>query len=641
MRPCTLVLTVAAVVAVTISCGPAPPAGRVIVLGLDGLDPETLELIVAEGSLPSFRRMIDSGAHGTLRAEPPLLSPVLWTTIATGRLPTDHGIGHFVTADRAPVTSSMRRVPALWNLASTVGLSTATVGWWATWPPEEISGTVVSDRTCYHFLFEGGFRGVRDAGLTYPPEALERIRRLVRRPSDIGADELSRYLEVEAAELERPFSYDDEVAHMRWALASAHSYADIGLELWHKDRPDLLMVYIEATDSVSHLFGHLFRVEGLTGELAEQQRRGGRAVEEIYRFADELVGRYLDAMDDRTTLIVVSDHGFELGSLHADPSRTRDMRRVSEHSHRPEGVLLATGRGVRQTGALVRAVQLDVAPTVLALLGFEKTPEMPGRVLHEMVEMAPRLSRLPGMGARRPPPAASRASAVDPLVEERLRSLGYLSDVEPSSPMGDRTIAALHFNQGRYPEAESMFRDLLRSEPNDSGLHSSLAACLGAQGRDAEALAEIEAALSLDPVNAEAYHNRGVLAERRGDAEGAAADYRTALRYSPDYEPAQRALERLLGSGLVAPVDTQVDPTVRELLEHARERALRGDYHEAARLLDEAAERAPDAAVVHEYRANVAYLAGDVPRAIQELTAALELEPDNERIRRNLESLKR
>ena len=52
------------------------------------------------------------------------------------------------------------------------------------------------------------------------------------------------------------------------------------------------MVYVEGTDSVSHLFGHLFRAQGLSGELAEQQQRYGHAVEAFYEWADRAVGAF-------------------------------------------------------------------------------------------------------------------------------------------------------------------------------------------------------------------------------------------------------------------------------------------------------------------------------------------------------------
>ena len=142
-----------------------------MVLGLDGADPATIDLLMSEGKLPNFARLRQKGAYAPLRSAEPLLSPVIWTTIATGKTPDQHGIGHFVavnsaTGEQLPVTSAMRKVKAVWNILSAAGRSTDVVGWWATWPAETIRGAVVSDHLAYHFLLEEGLKGTAVPGTT-------------------------------------------------------------------------------------------------------------------------------------------------------------------------------------------------------------------------------------------------------------------------------------------------------------------------------------------------------------------------------------------------------------------------------------------------------------------------------------------
>ena len=103
------------------------------------------------GSGIAFPRCASSRARGTsavLRtAYGP--SPVIWTTMATGLLPAEHGITDFVVATPGgdvPVSSSLRRAPALWNMLSQAGRRVAVLGWWATWPAETVRGVVVTDR---------------------------------------------------------------------------------------------------------------------------------------------------------------------------------------------------------------------------------------------------------------------------------------------------------------------------------------------------------------------------------------------------------------------------------------------------------------------------------------------------------------
>src|SRR5262245_17277284 len=146
------------------ACGAAPPdapAGRpVVLIGLDAADWSAIDPLVRAGKLPTFERLQRYGRTGTMLATPPLLSPILWTTIATGRAAEDHGILDFMvdrpSGGQAPVAVTSRRVPALWNLFSQAGRRVAVVGWWATWPAESVFGTIVSDRVAPQLLEPAG-----------------------------------------------------------------------------------------------------------------------------------------------------------------------------------------------------------------------------------------------------------------------------------------------------------------------------------------------------------------------------------------------------------------------------------------------------------------------------------------------------
>jgi predicted AlkP superfamily phosphohydrolase/phosphomutase len=129
------------------ACSRSKPS-RVIVIGLDGMDPRTVDLLMSEGKMPNFAKLRRDGAYAPLLSAEPLLSPVVWTTIATGKSPDQHRIGHFVAVnekgDQLPVTSAMRKVKALWNILSDAGRRVAVLGWWATWPSATISPTTSS-----------------------------------------------------------------------------------------------------------------------------------------------------------------------------------------------------------------------------------------------------------------------------------------------------------------------------------------------------------------------------------------------------------------------------------------------------------------------------------------------------------------
>ncbi len=220
-------LAVALVLLLVAGCHGGSSPGKIIVVGLDGMDPEALDLLMSEGKMPNFAKLRQEGAYGRLLSSKPMLSPILWTTIATGKTPNEHHIGHFVavnekTGEQLPVTSQMRKVKALWNILSEGGRTVDVVGWWATWPAEDVRGAIVSDHTCYHFLFTEGATGAPDdTGLVYPPSLEKQIQPMIKRPGDITPQEAAPFVDVPASYFERPFSFEDEFSHFRWALATA------------------------------------------------------------------------------------------------------------------------------------------------------------------------------------------------------------------------------------------------------------------------------------------------------------------------------------------------------------------------------------------------------------------------------------
>jgi len=611
------------------------------------MDPEALDLLMSEGKMPNFATLRQEGAYGRFLSSRPLLSPIIWTTIATGKGPEAHGIGHFVavnkkTGEQLPVTSQMRGVKALWNILSEHDRTVDVVGWWATWPAETVRGTMVSDHTCYHFLFPEGQTGSNsDTGIVSPPAYKTTLDRLVQRPTDLTPADLAPFVNVDSKEFNRPFDFADPLGHFKWALATARSYTAIGLDLLKRDKPDVLMTYIEGVDSTSHLFGHLFRAQGLSGELAEQQRHYGGTVEAMYRYADSIVGEFLHRIGRNTTLIVVSDHGFQLGLLPDDPSKTRDMRRVSERYHRIEGILYMYGNHIRPHTRLDRPTLVDVMPTVLTLTGIAPAADLHGRTLTEALDVQPLPPTVASFetGARVASGAsgASEDPSVNPAILAKLRSLGYL---DTASPSGDRNMAAIHFESGHFQQAADAYRKLIEKNPKDGGLRASYGGALGALGRYDEAFEQLTKAIELEPLNPEAYYNRALIYERRGKPQAAIAQYRQALRYRPDYAPAAKALLRLTGNAEINPPRNDAEKLAFKLAQRAGESARKGDYPGAMKLLDEAERVAPKFALVYQYRANVAFLSGDRAGAIEALERAAKIEPDNALFRTNLERLK-
>ena len=90
---------------------------------------------------------------GNIATLQPPLSPMLWTSIATGKLADKHGVLGFLEPDRLnaaagvrPVSTATRRAKALWNILDAHGLDAHAVNWYASHPAEPLRGVTVSNR---------------------------------------------------------------------------------------------------------------------------------------------------------------------------------------------------------------------------------------------------------------------------------------------------------------------------------------------------------------------------------------------------------------------------------------------------------------------------------------------------------------
>jgi predicted AlkP superfamily phosphohydrolase/phosphomutase len=128
-------------------------ARRVLLVGWDAADWRVIHPLMDAGKMPVLERLVGEGTMANLATLHPVLSPMLWTSIATGKRPFKHGVLGFTepTEDASgirPVTSLSRKVKALWNILGQEGLRSNVVGWWPSHPAEPIRGAMVSNH--YH-----------------------------------------------------------------------------------------------------------------------------------------------------------------------------------------------------------------------------------------------------------------------------------------------------------------------------------------------------------------------------------------------------------------------------------------------------------------------------------------------------------
>jgi len=148
MRKKTKVLLLLATLAIAAAILKPPPQtksphahhGTIIVVGVDGANYKILQPLIEAGKLPNIKKLLDKGAYGNLTSEDPKASPVIWTTIFTGKQPKKHGIIGW----RETTQPDYRQVEALWTITSDQNLKTAVINVPGTYPPEKVNGVMIS-----------------------------------------------------------------------------------------------------------------------------------------------------------------------------------------------------------------------------------------------------------------------------------------------------------------------------------------------------------------------------------------------------------------------------------------------------------------------------------------------------------------
>ncbi|MGH7709685.1 MAG: alkaline phosphatase family protein, partial [Gemmatimonadaceae bacterium] len=140
-----------------------PAPSKVVVIGLDGLEPTIVDSMLEAGELPSLARLRVSGGYSRVATTWPAQTPVAWSTFATGLNPGGHGIYDFLRRDPKtyypdlglnryeqksaflpPKVVNLRRGTTVWELLSAKGIPSTVVRCPCTYPPDTMKGRLLA-----------------------------------------------------------------------------------------------------------------------------------------------------------------------------------------------------------------------------------------------------------------------------------------------------------------------------------------------------------------------------------------------------------------------------------------------------------------------------------------------------------------
>ncbi len=515
-------------------------AKRVLLIGWDAADWKMIDPLIEKGQMPHLTRLINEGVMGNVASLTPMLSPILWTSIATGKWGDKHQILGFAepdgtTGNLRPVTSTSRKCKAVWKILSEKGLKAGVINWFASHPAEKINGFVVTDRFT-HATNAPDQPWPKIKGSVHPADLLEPLCKLRIHPAATTPMQIGPFIpkigEFDAVN-------DPKVHELRVLLAECATTHAAATWLMETQEWDFLGIYYDAVDRIGHGFMeyHPPKAEHLSDEEFERFKD---VMTGCYRFHDMMLGRLLELAGDDTTVILLSDHGF-----HSDHLRPEGSSKIEDGQpvawHRPYGVLAIKGPNIKKDQRVYGASLLDITPTVLSLFGLPAARDMDGKPLRQIFETlsptADEIDTYDGDGDTTPDDNIEEDPWTAQKMLERLADLGYLENTTPEGVFIDRArnLGQIYTTTNRPRLAIEQYEDVLRRKPDDKGAKIAIAGARIALGQLNEAETTVKALLTDEDDAPMASFYMGVIEFRRGNGDEALKHLTRAEQANPGW----------------------------------------------------------------------------------------------------------
>ena len=264
---------------------------KVLVIGLDGATFDLIKPWADAGHLPTLQRLMQEGAHGSLRSTVPPMTGPAWTTFATGVNPGKHRLYDWIAREPQsyqflPVTALDCKAPMIYSLLSQSGRRVCALNIPMTYPPMAVNGVVVSGLPA---------PSTRNT-ITYPAELYQEI-----------VDAIGEYILYP----DPGQAYSDSGVDA--FLARLYKTTELRVRtleyLRSREAWDFAMVVFNGTDTICHA---LWKYMDKTHPLHDpaQAAKYGNAIRDYYHTLDGHLAQIVDTLPNDTTLVVMSDHGF-------------------------------------------------------------------------------------------------------------------------------------------------------------------------------------------------------------------------------------------------------------------------------------------------------------------------------------------
>ena len=472
-------------------------AKKVLLIGWDAADWKVINPLMDAGHMPTLQKLVEGGVIGNFATLDPPLSPMLWTSISTGKRPYKHGIHGFTEPDPSgkgvrPSFITSRKVKALWNIFNQHNIKSHVIGWWPSHPAEPIDGIMISN------FYQKASKPVNEPwpmapGTVNPQSKAEFFSKLRIHPGELTAAHVLPFI-PDAAKIDQ--EKDKRIGMLTKILADCSTIHAAATYILEHEEWDFMGVYFDAIDHFCHGFMK-FHPPQLPGISDEQYELYKDVVISGYKFHDMMLERLLELAGEDVTVMLISDHGFH-------PDHLRPLKLPKEPAapaleHSPYGIVVINGPGIKKDERIYGASILDVTPTILTMYGLPVGADMDGNVMVNAfeeeitVERIPSWEDIPGNSGQHPADKQEDPYAAREALEQ-LIALGYVEKPDDDAEKAIKKtvaennyfLARSYINGRKHTEAIEILVKLVEENPEISRYAMRLASCYQTLNKVAE-----------------------------------------------------------------------------------------------------------------------------------------------------------
>jgi len=467
---------------------------KLVLIGWDAADWKIINPMLDAGLMPNLSSMINKGVMGNLATLDPPYSPMLWTSIATGKRAYDHGIHGFTEVEEngkgvQPVMSTSRKVKAIWDILGEQNKKCHVVGWWPSHPAEHINGIAISN------LYQKATDKQQETwempeACVFPATDFERFKKLRVHPLELTKNHILPFV-PDAWKIDQ--LKDKRLSVVAKITAEASSLHNAFTNILRTEDFDFAALYLDAIDHYCHAFMKFFPPHRPHISKPEYDLYKN-VIRSAYRFHDMMLGRILELVPDDATVVLISDHGFQ-----PDHLRPRDIPQEPAgpaHEHSPYGIILAQGPNIKKDELIYGASVIDITPTLLHLFDLPVAKDMEGIVLHNLFETYTKPIQIDTFenevksNKKVPLSQNSKNQMMDHLVE-----LGYIEDqgsnlaqrIERTQNECDFNLARAYIDGMKIKEATLILEKLFKKNNSTPRYAIRLAGCYQMLGKHQKA----------------------------------------------------------------------------------------------------------------------------------------------------------